>query len=66
MNLILACAIAFTAVFTLLAVLAVVMRAITAVFPVRQSGDPAITAAIATAVTTLAPGARVTCIEEKS
>lgn len=66
-NLLLACGIAFTAVFLLLAVLAVLMRAITALFPLRTSRtDPAITAAIATAVAILAPGARVTRIEEEA
>lgn len=67
LNLLQACGIAFAAVFLLLTVLAVLMRAITAVFPLRTPRtDPAITAAIATAVAILAPGARVTRIEEEA
>lgn len=66
-NMMLVCLVAFVVVFTALAVLAAVMRAITAVFPVRSGGvDGAVLAAIASSVATLAPGARVTHIEEES
>lgn len=66
-NLVAVCGIAFAAVFTLLALLAVVMQLITVVFPVRRSRvDPPVVAAISGAVASLVPGARVTRIEEKS
>jgi hypothetical protein len=58
---------AFTAVFVLLALLAVVMHVITLVFPERPSRiDPVLVAAITSTVSTLYPNARVTKIEEES
>jgi len=60
------CAVAFTGVFTLLAVLAILMHLITVVFPERRAAvDPVLTAAVSTTVATLFPGARVTRIEEE-
>jgi hypothetical protein len=64
-NLLAVCAIAFGMVFALLALLAVAMHGIVALFPERERGsDLAVMAAIATAVTSVIPGARVTHIEE--
>jgi len=58
---------AFTAVFVLLALLAVVMRIITLVFPERRARiDPVLVAAITSTVSTLYPIARVTKIQEES
>ncbi len=62
-----ACLVAITAVFSLLGVLALIMRLITALFPVREARtDSAVVAAISTAVASVWPGAKVTRIEEKS
>jgi len=64
-NLILVCAVAFAAVFSLLTVLALMMRVLIALFPVRKSAsDTAVMGAINTAVSTMLPGARVIKIEE--
>ena len=61
------CATAFAAVFLLLGFLAGVIRLITTALPGRsEQGDPAVAGAIASAVTALYPGARVTRIEEES
>ena len=61
------CLIAFTAVFGLLAFLAVAMEVITRLFPERQAVvDSALLAAISGTVSTLIPGAKVTRIEEES
>ena len=66
MTLLSACLIAIVAVFFLLGLLAVLMKLITAVFPVlEEKTDPALIAAITTTVATLFPGARVTRIEEE-
>ena len=66
-NLVAVCGIAFGAVFTLLAFLAVVMQVITTVFPERKpSVDSTMVAAISGTVASFIPGARVTRIEEKS
>lgn len=66
-NLLLVCLVAFAAVFTVLSALAASMQAITMLFPERRSEpDEAVVAAIASTVATLAPGARVTRIEEES
>jgi hypothetical protein len=55
------------AVFILLGLLALTMELITAVFPERRRAmDPAIVAALTTAVASIFPGARVTRIEEDS
>ncbi len=62
-----ACLTAMIAVFILLGVLALTMELITAVFPERRRAmDPAIVAALTTAVASIFPGARVTRIEEDS
>ena len=64
-NLFVVCGIAFMAVMGLLTSLAVVMRIITAVFPVvRATSDPAVIAAIHVAVATVVPDARVVKLEE--
>lgn len=64
-SLIAACTTAFAMVFTLLAVLALVIRLVTLVFPVRAPRtDPAVVAAIAATVATQQPGARVVEIVE--
>ena len=61
-----ACLIAMAAVFTLLGLLAAVMRMITAVFPVRDAEiDSTVVAVVSTAVASIWPGARVTRIEEE-
>jgi hypothetical protein len=64
-DLLLYCTTAFIAVFALLAVLAVVMKVITQVFPERLPGkDIAMVAAVASVVSTLYPGAVITNVEE--
>ena len=61
------CGLAFVSVFVLLSVLAVVMQAITALFPERaEVVDAAVVAAISATVASVYPGARVTRIEEES
>ncbi len=61
------CMNAFVAVICLLAILALMMRLLTALFPVAtDKGDSALTAAIATTVAQLYPGARVSHIEAVS
>lgn len=58
---------AFAVVFAVLAVLAAAMHLITIVFPERVAElDGAVVAAISSTVAVLAPGARVTRIEEES
>jgi hypothetical protein len=61
------CGIAFTSVFALLAFLALAMHLITSLFPADHDGanDPAVVAAISSAVAVVFPGARVTKIEEE-
>ncbi len=60
------CCIAFLAVFTLLACLAVAMKLITVCFPQRKPVvDAAVVAAISGTVAAFVPGARVTRIEEE-
>lgn len=64
-NLILVCAVAFATVITLLSILAGLIRLITFLFPEKtDESDPAVVAAIHTAVSTSIPGAKVTHIEE--
>jgi hypothetical protein len=59
------CLIAFSAVFFLLALLAVVMQLITAAFPiVKQELSTAYVAAISSTFNVLIPGSKVTRIEE--
>jgi Na+-transporting methylmalonyl-CoA/oxaloacetate decarboxylase gamma subunit len=66
-NLLLVCAVAFTVVFTVLALLAAAMHVITIVFPARAPApDSAVVAAISSTVAVLVPGARVTRVEEES
>jgi len=62
------CGTAFSAVFVLLIILALVIRLITVAFPARQlaSSDAAVVVAINAAVAQLVPGARVTQIKEES
>jgi hypothetical protein len=64
-NFIVVCSLAFLTVFLLLAALALAMRAITILFPMRHDEDgAAIVAAIASSVAVISPGARVVRIEE--
>lgn len=64
-NLLVICVSAFAAVFLLLALLAVVMRVITAIFPVvNRVKDAAWVAAMSAAVATLYPGTKITKVEE--
>lgn len=59
------CLVAFVAVFVILSSLALIMRGIVALFPVRQSaGDTSVYAAITTTYQTQYPGTIVTRIEE--
>jgi len=59
------CISAFLAVFTLLAVLALIMRLIIAVFPARTGGsDTAVVAAISTIMQNVYPGTKITKVEE--
>jgi len=68
-DLLLVCLTAFTAVFVLLTVLALVMRGLLAVFPAPPepaptSSDPAMVAAITAAALAVFPGAAITKSEE--
>lgn len=66
-NLLVVCVAAFSVVFLVLALLAAAMRLITILFPERVPGpDGVVYAAIASTVAVLAPGTRVTRIEEES
>ena len=66
-SLIAVCAIAFAVVFSVLGALAAAIGLMTALFPVRAPRiDGATVAAIASVVSSLVPGARVTRIEEES
>lgn len=59
------CLIAFSAVFFLLALLAIVMQLITVAFPmVKQELSTAYVAAISSTFNVLIPGSKVTRIEE--
>ncbi len=61
------CNIAYTTCFVVLGVLALVMYAITAVFPVGTAKtDAALIAAITSTVAAIIPDAQVTKIEEES
>jgi uncharacterized membrane protein YqjE len=66
LDLMLMCLSAFIAVFVLLSVLALIMRVIIAVFPekVQLVSDTAVLAALATVVSSVYPGTRVTKVEE--
>ena len=60
------CGAAFAVVFFTLAVLAVVMRLITALFPPQQfKTDSAMVAAVVATMQSVYPGARVTRVEEQ-
>jgi hypothetical protein len=64
-DLLLICISAFTAVFVLLLALALVMRALIAVFPAKVGlSDSAMLAAMAAAVSAAYPGMRISNIEE--
>lgn len=64
-ELVFVCISAFAAVFVLLSVLAFVMRLILVAFPQKDaSGDAAMIAAVASALSTAYPGTRITKIEE--
>ncbi|MBU8932554.1 MAG: hypothetical protein KOO62_00970 [candidate division Zixibacteria bacterium] len=59
------CISAFTMVFALLSVLAIIMRIITAVFPQKALGiDATMVAIVTSAVSSAFPGTKVTEIEE--
>jgi len=61
-----ACLTALVAVFSLLGLLAAIMRLITTVFPVREADiDSTVVAVVSAAVASVWPGARVTRIEEE-
>jgi hypothetical protein len=65
-DLLVICIAAFVAVFSLLSLLAVVMRLLIAVYPEKVAGiDAAVLAAVSAAATSAFPGMRVTNIEEK-
>jgi hypothetical protein len=60
------CGAAFAVVFFTLAVLAVVMRLITALFPAQQiETDSAMVAAVIATMQSVYPGAQVTRVEEQ-
>ena len=64
------CAVAFLAVFVLLAFLAFVQRMLVVMFPVppamvTEEPDAAVLAAVATVVSAAYPGTRITNIEEE-
>ena len=65
-DLLLVCVAAFTAVFVMLGALALVMRALIALFPERatQSIDTAVVAAVAAAASVAYPDSRIVRIEE--
>lgn len=75
-NLVAICGVAFLVVFGLLSLLAILMVAITALFPQGEipaqpknnrsasTSDPAVIAAVTAAVSALVPGAHVTHMEE--
>jgi len=66
MNLILVCLAAFVAVFTLLAVLAIVMRLIIAIFPAKEIAvvDSTVVAALTTVLNSIYPEGSISKIEE--
>ena len=65
-DLLMVCVSAFSAVFVLLALLALAMRLLMAVFPgLATKADPAMLAAVSTAVAAVFPGAKITRIEEE-
>jgi hypothetical protein len=69
-DLLVTCAVAFVAVFLLLAFLALVQRVLVALFPVpaaavREEPDAALVAALTTALSAVYPGTAITKIEEE-
>lgn len=65
-NMLLICVSAFTAVFVLLALLALAMRSLIAVFPERLAKvDPALLAAVSATVSAVFPGTKITRVEEE-
>ena len=65
-NMLLICVSAFIAVFTLLALLALAMRSLIAVFPERLAKvDPALLAAVSATVSAVFPGTKITRVEEE-
>jgi hypothetical protein len=65
-DLLVVCFAAFTAVFTMLAVLALVMRGLITLFPepAAESIDPAVVAAVTAAASAAYPDSRIARIEE--
>jgi hypothetical protein len=60
------CVSAFFAVFTLLTLLALVMRGLISVFPEKTGkADPAMLAAVTSVVATVFPGSKITRVEEE-
>lgn len=60
------CGIAFLVVFIILTLIALLMRIIMLIFPVKAAKtDPVIIAAIAATVQTVFPGTKITKLEEK-
>jgi hypothetical protein len=65
-DLLMVCVSAFSAVFVLLALLAVVMRILIAAFPeLVAKADPAMLAAVSATVAAVFPGAKITRVEEE-
>lgn len=65
-NMLLICVSAFIAVFVLLALLALAMRSLIAVFPERLvKVDPALLAAVSATVSAVFPGTKITRVEEE-
>ena len=64
-NLLGICAVAFVAVFLLLSILALIMKAIIVVFPQKVAGvDAVVVAAVSSVVSIVYPGTKITRIEE--
>ena len=65
-ELIYVCGTAFLWVFSILLLLALVIRVITLVFPEKQQGpDTAVIAALSAVLSSIFPGTKITQIEEK-
>ncbi|UCD24154.1 MAG: hypothetical protein JSW51_14190 [Gemmatimonadota bacterium] len=65
-DLLMVCVSAFFAVFVLLTLLALAMRGLIAVFPDKTGkADPAMLAAITSAVAAVFPGSKITRVEEE-
>lgn len=59
------CIAAFIAVIVILSLMAVIIRILTALFPVVDGPDPAVVAAISAAAARVYPGTKVTNIQER-